>query len=283
MSKAAASCVIRTLNEAKHLDSLIKALLAQEECGGPIEIVVVDSGSTDGTKNILARHGITPIVIDGAGFNYSEALNLGISHSLSDLILVLSGHSVPLGTTWLKAIARHFAASDIAGVYSRQVPWPRADLYEQIRLEKSFGSVPVIFTRENRAGMHFSNAASCLRRTVWEEHPFTVMPAAEDAEWAGWALQHGYKIVYEPTAQVYHSHSESCRKAARRIIEIERSIDLHKCERRTRLRTAKQSIGWLVRDATSLSSVKASSSRKLLSLSRSLRKCFWYAVDFNRV
>jgi glycosyltransferase involved in cell wall biosynthesis len=278
------SCIIRTFNEERHLGALLRSLRGQAEYGPTLDIVVVDSGSTDGTRSILAEHGIVPIDIARDEFNYSVALNLGISRSRHELIVVLSGHAVPCDDKWIATIVRHFDRQDVAGVYCRQQPWPGADLHESLRLEKTFGPSPREFTSDDvRTAMNFSNAASCIRRSVWNEHPFVVIPAAEDREWANWAIDRGYRIVYDAGAAVYHSHTESCRKAAWRIIEIERTADLARASKRTPLLTIRQSVGWLVRDIRDISSVKADVRQKLICLTRTLRKCFWYAMDFNRL
>lgn len=278
------SCIIRTLNERERLEQLLSTLRGQVTVGTPVEIVVVDSGSTDGTMDILARHGIVPISVTREAFNYSTALNLGISRSHHELIVVLSGHAVPAGNDWITRMTRHFEQENVAGVFARQIPWPGADLHEVIRLEKSFGEISMEFgPGADGSAIHFSNAASCIRRNVWEEHQFVVMPAAEDCEWARWAIGNGYRIVYDAEAVVRHSHAESCRRAARRIIEIERSADLARDSRRTMLLTARQSVGWLMRDAREISRIKAGVPEKLRSLGRTVRKCFWYAIDFDRV
>lgn len=55
--------------------------------------------------------------------------------------------------------------------------------------------------------MHFfSNNNSCLRRSVWERHPFPKVDYGEDQAWAEQVLNARYPLVYAPTACVIHSH-----------------------------------------------------------------------------
>jgi rhamnosyltransferase len=282
--KPGVSVVIRTYNEDKHVGRLIMNLRQQSEYGEMLDIVVVDSGSTDRTKDIVKGHGLRLVEIAKDEFNYSKALNLGISESTKELIVLLSAHAMPCSPGWIAKIAGHFEKKDVAGVYCKQNPWPGADLQESVRLSKTFGAIPGEFdSTGDLMEMHFSNAASCIRRNVWQKHQFAVLPAAEDKEWADWAVSQGYRIVYDSAIAVYHSHTESPRRAARRVIELEKSADINGARRRTALLTARQSIGLLVRDIREILGTQAGGKEKLSCLKRSAGKCFWYAVDFNRM
>src|SRR5262249_3792884 len=95
--------------------------------------------------------------------------------------------------------------------------------------------------------MTFSNAASCIRRSAWEAHPFT-LPIAEDVEWANWAIADGLKIVYEAGVSAYHSHNDTCRQNAVRAIQFEKGNDLAKGRNRTFALTLRQTLGRAKRD-----------------------------------
>ncbi|HUW19292.1 MAG TPA: glycosyltransferase [Sedimentisphaerales bacterium] len=277
------SCIIRTYNEAKYAGKLIEALHSQNGACEHLEIVVVDSGSTDATVEIARNCGARLIEIPKKDFNYSKALNLGIENSMGDLILILSAHSMPCENDWLLRMVRHFENGNVAGVFCRQVPWPDADAHEIIRIEKTFG--PVSETFDGSSGhrdIPFSNAASCIRRGVWREHPFVVMPAAEDREWARWAIVHGYEIVYEAEAAVYHSHNESCRKTSQRKIQIEKAADAKLLRKRDFFFTVRQALGWLVRDSVKVYSSDYFRSTRMRDLWKCALRSFWFVVDFNQ-
>lgn len=257
---------------------------AQKNIGDDLEIIIVDSGSTDATVNIVKAHNVKLISIKKEEFSYSYSLNLGIERSRGDIIVILSGHAIPCDDTWLEKMLSHFEDNKVAGVYCRQIPWPHADLHEVVRLKKTFGPISEIFdSAGSTANMHFSNAASCIRRSVWKRYPFVEMPAAEDSHWANFVVINRYKIVYDAVASVYHSHTEPCRKAARRVIELEKSADIINHRQRTILLTAKQSVGWFVRDIKEIAKANAGIYQKFKHLMRSVKKCFWYALDFDRI
>ncbi len=268
------SCVIRTFNEKQYIGELLNILNIQS-IGKKPEIIIVDSGSADGTIDIVKKYDVKLIQIKKEEFNYSYALNLGIENCSNELIAILSGHSIPSDESWMGKMISHFDDSKTAAVYSRQIPLPNADPYEVLRLERMFG-------KSASDTSNFSNAACFIRKSIWQQHPFVIMPAAEDKEWANWAVNRGYKIIYEPDAEVYHSHNESCRKAAERIIQIERAGDLSINRQRNILITLKQSAGMFVRDISKLPMIQLNACKKLALIRDCAARSFWYAYDFNR-
>ncbi|MFC1676098.1 glycosyltransferase [Planctomycetota bacterium] len=282
--KKTLSVIIRTYNEDKHIGRLIDSLRCQSgSIAKDMEIIAVDSGSTDSTVDILKANQIKTITIAQEQFNYSKALNLGIDHSIGELLIILSAHSVPCESDWLERVIGHFEDEKVAGVYCRQVPWPDASPIEALRVNRTFGKESMTFCGSESADvMKFSNAASCIRRNLWKRHRFVILPAAEDREWSKWALDSGYKIIYDSRTKVYHSHNESPRKEAQRVIEIERAVDIKDRPRRNILFTIKQSAGWLVRDIGQIFSSNYSSRNKFQHSRKSFAKSFWYILDFNR-
>jgi glycosyltransferase involved in cell wall biosynthesis len=276
------SCVIRTFNEAASIRNLILSIRSQKNISTEPEIIVVDSGSTDSTTEILKTLGVTLIEIEKGEFNYSTALNLGIKRSSGNLIVILSAHTKLCQDTWLQKMFSHFEDEKVAGVYCKQIPWPDADLFEVLRIEKYFGEKSRNFSREtSNISMEFSNAASCVRRSVWEKHPF-IMPVAEDHEWAQWAIENGYIIVYEAEAPVYHSHKESCRKVAKRQIDLEKAKDIMLSRKRTVFLTIRQAAGWPIKNLRIVYSSELFKGSRVRYSARCLLRSFWYMVDFQK-
>ncbi len=226
----AVSIVIRARNEAALIGRCLEALVAQD-FSGPAEVILVDSGSTDGTVEIARRHAVRIIEIAPAEFTYSSALNKGFAAARAPLVASLSAHVVPIGEGWLGALLGAMRDPEVAGAFSREIPWPDADLYERIRIEAEFPPFRMVKAQRFAWGeedgeryplfFRFSNAASVIRRGLWESHPFQELPYAEDLEWSRWAILAGHEIVYEPTARAYHSHREPMRSRAEREVKIQ--------------------------------------------------------------
>lgn len=87
LTRTLISFVIRTLNEAEHLEDLLQSIRAQEAKDLSSEIILVDSGSTDGTLSIAERHGCVIHHIEREEFSFGRSLNLGCA-AASGVVLV---------------------------------------------------------------------------------------------------------------------------------------------------------------------------------------------------
>jgi rhamnosyltransferase len=196
VSTPAVSVVIRCRDEARHLGPVLEAVLGQE--GVPsFEVVALDSGSRDGTLELLARH---PVRVEHLeGFTFGRALNRGAALARGELVVFLSAHCRPLDARWLATLVEPFAAPGLVATFGRQVPVPGVNPIEAIALGRSFPPAPP-------AGVLFSNANGALRRAAVLARPFDEeIPAAEDHLWAC-GIGAGELVAYVPGAAVAHSH-----------------------------------------------------------------------------
>jgi rhamnosyltransferase len=178
-------------------------------------VVVVDSGSTDGTQAIVNAFPTTLVQICPEDFTYGYALNLGVASVDSEIVATLSAHSLPAAPEWLEQIAEPFSRSRVAGVYGRQLPRSNATVLELfgMRLTGVLSETPRVLEQRPL----FSNANGAFRRSLWLEHPFDEdIRGAEDIAWVRTMQERGYVIAYQPTAAVYHSHGEPLMKHLRR-------------------------------------------------------------------
>jgi rhamnosyltransferase len=272
--------VIRTLNESELIGRCIETLHAQQG-GRELDVLVVDSGSTDSTLEIARDRGARILELAPTEFDYSKALNVGIEQVRGDLILSLSAHAIPADEHLLERLTAPFDDPKVAGVAARQLPWPDAPWQEVHRLQQQFTTAPRVYPDED-GGVLFSNAASCIRRSVWSAEPFT-LPAVEDLEWARRVAAAGWKIVYEPEAVVYHSHHESPRARARRLIDMSRVADAGSPGRsRSTRRTAREAAGLVVRDSRAVLALEEPLRRKLVYVRDVVQVAWYYVLDFSR-
>jgi glycosyltransferase involved in cell wall biosynthesis len=271
--------VIRTLNESEFIAACLETLHGQGG-GFDLDILVVDSGSTDDTIELARSNGARIVSIAANEFDYSKALNLGIEHVRGDIVVSLSAHAIPVDEQWLERMVAPFEDPQVAGVAARHVPWPGAPWQEVYRLRHQFPETPRVFARgADASSIVFSNAASAIRRRVWDEEPFT-LPASEDLDWALRVLAAGRSIVYEAAAAVRHSHDESPRAQALRMIDINRAaVDPAS---RTLQRTLREAASMLFHDSRAISSLDEPIRRKLAYFVELLRMVGFYVVDFSR-
>lgn len=222
--KFSVGVAIRTWNEAEYLGRCIEILKKQKsELLGSLEILVIDSYSTDGTIEISEREGCSLLEIPKEKFNYGGSLNSGIELLKKDLIISLSAHAIPQSEDFIHELIKPFNDPRVAGTYSRQEAWPDALFREKVRISQTFNTTPRTFTKPGESDLHFSNVASCIRKSCWNKNKFQPIPSSEDIFWAEDMLKEGYSIIYVPGVCVYHSHKDSVTVFTRRFYNIMRN------------------------------------------------------------
>lgn len=240
MNEPRISIVLPTRNGIATLPALLETLRRQR-VDQPVEIVAVDSASTDGTAALLRQHASQLIEIPAAAFNHGLTRNLGIERAKGELIVLLVQDAVPASDDWLAALVAPLVEDrGVAGSFARQRP--RDDASEITRcyasrspaasdVGRTVAMDEVAFTAlrpmERLDRCTFDNVCSCIRKSVWVEHPFPATAFAEDLEWGRAVLLSGYRIAYTPRAVVVHSHERSARyEFARTCISHRRLFEL---------------------------------------------------------
>lgn len=212
------SIIIRTKNESKLLGKVLESLKKQNY-EGPIEIIIVDSGSTDNTLEIAKRFDCKIILIKPENFSFGGALNIGIENSTGEIILNLSGHSVPESPDYLSLMIKPFSDKYVGATFGRDIPWPDA-CPSQAR------DILMYFPDADLDSSKFSNANAAIRKSCWQKIRFDEkILAAEDIVWAKQIMSLGYKILYIPKARVFHSHSPSLRYIKKRSYIESKSLN----------------------------------------------------------
>lgn len=92
------SIIIRAYNEASHLPRLLEGITHQTV--KEVEVILVDSGSTDATASLAESFGARVIKIPADEFTFGRSLNLGIQAAKNDFVVIVSAHvsqSTPIG------------------------------------------------------------------------------------------------------------------------------------------------------------------------------------------
>ncbi len=87
MEKKLVSVIIPTFNRAWTLKNAVDSVLAQDY--EPMEIIVIDDGSTDNTKDLLESYNDSIQVLTQSNKGVSCARNLGIKHSCGEFVALL--------------------------------------------------------------------------------------------------------------------------------------------------------------------------------------------------
>jgi len=208
-----ASLVIRTYNEAKYLDQVLSQVAAQVIPGGrPIEVVVVDSGSTDGTLEIAARHGTNVIPINKEVFTFGRSLNIGCEAATGEILVLVSGHCIPRNDQWLSELLNPFQDPAVALTYGRQVGDAASKFSEARVFEKYYPDGPA-----SQGPAFCNNANSAVRKSIWRRFRFDEsLTGLEDIDLGRKVVAAGFRIDYCPQSVVIHIHHESWPQVRRR-------------------------------------------------------------------
>ena len=204
---------IPVLDGGPLLGELLRAVRAQV-LDRPVELLVADSGSSDGSARLARDAGAT--VFEVARYSHGGTRNELMARASGAHVAFLTQDAVPAGERWLERLLGAFALADDVGLaYGPYRPRPGAPVAVARELEGWFrslapdGEVRVDRTRTPRgpgAETFFTDANACVARAAWERVPFREVPYAEDQALALDMLRAGYAKVYVPEAAVVHSH-----------------------------------------------------------------------------
>jgi rhamnosyltransferase len=205
------SVVIRCHNEAKHIGRLLEEIGSQTV--GDVEIVVVDSGSTDGTLGIVGSYPARIVHIRHEEFTFGHSLNRGCAEARGEILVFASAHVYPVHRDWLERLVAPFQDPKVAVAYGRQVGHPTSRFSETQLFERQF---PAVSNLDQRIPF-CNNANAAVRRELWQAHPYDEsLTGLEDLAWGTWALAQGHRIAYVAEAAIVHIHDESPTRIKRR-------------------------------------------------------------------
>ncbi|MBL8474353.1 MAG: glycosyltransferase [Rhodocyclaceae bacterium] len=199
------SIVIRTLNEAQYLESLLVNIASQKTNGLRSEVILVDSGSTDDTVQIAERYGCRICYIKREEFSFGRSLNIGCEAARGGVLVFISGHCVPTDEHWLQNLCQPIRDGIADYSYGRQFGGAQSHFSECRIFAKYYpaqSNVP-------QEGFFCNNANSALQHSVWAQHRFDEsLTGLEDMELAQRLVRGGGKVAYVAEAGVFHYHHE---------------------------------------------------------------------------
>ncbi len=200
----ACSVVIRCRNEEMHIGRLLTGIMEQTVRG--VEIIIVDSGSTDATLSIASRYPVRILHIDPGDFSFGRSLNRGCRASAAEFIVIASGHVYPVYRDWLHKLLEPFSDPQVALVYGKQRGNGTTKYSEHQIFARWYPEEP----DASQKHPFCNNANAAIRRSVWQQLPYDEsLTGLEDLSWARQAMESGHRIAYAAEAEVVHVHQES--------------------------------------------------------------------------
>jgi len=214
------SVIIPVRNEAKRIRQCIEGILKQTV---PVqEIIVIDSGSTDGTLDILADFPMVDVIeIDGSTFNHGLTRNLGVERATGEFCQLTVGDAYAYNEFWLEEMLKGFVDDEVRAVCGQQVvdhlpennplQWfrPVDPISEIKRLQFSPREWSFKSKQEQRDASRWDDVNAMYRKSAMETMPFEETGYSEDLIWANNALKQGWALSQNHNARVYHFHFET--------------------------------------------------------------------------
>jgi rhamnosyltransferase len=197
------SIIIRCYNEEQHIGRLLTGITQQTV--NRVEIIVVDSGSTDATASIASRYPTKIVNIEPEEFSFGRSLNTGCAAASGEFLVLASAHCYPLYKDWLESLLAPLADPKVALVYGKQRGNETSRFSEHQVFAKWFPEVSNL----NQDHPFCNNANAAIRRELWEELPYDEsLTGLEDLDWAKRAMQLGHRVAYAADADIVHVHDE---------------------------------------------------------------------------
>jgi len=214
------SIVIPVKNGAKWLGNLLPGLFEQQ-LAAHTEIILIDSGSTDGTLEIVKQFPVRLITIPPEKFSHGGTRNLGVREARGKYVVLTVQDAEPIGKDWLNLLLAGFTDEKVAGVCGQQIvrhdkqlnpiQWFRP--FSEPEVTRYFFPTPADFLALSpamkRTVCAFDDVNAMYLREALLKVPFQEIGFAEDIQWAKDALLHGYAVVFNYAARVHHYHHEN--------------------------------------------------------------------------
>jgi glycosyltransferase involved in cell wall biosynthesis len=214
------SVIIPVYNGCDDLKKLIPMLKLQRKVKR-IEIVVVDSGSTDGSFEFLKKEKVNLTIISHLDFSHSKTRNLGSAKASGDILLFMTQDALPSNRDWVfKMILPLIEHGVVAATCVEQIKEDSSPFtyLANSRYREYFGvcegdriaSLPAegdFYSLRRNALLN--NIACVVKKEIFNKFLYRG-EYAEDLDFGIRLLQSGYKIAFLSSVYVIHSHERSC-------------------------------------------------------------------------
>lgn len=220
------------MNGGRTFSKCLDAIMGQN-FQGSVQLVVIDSGSTDQTLELARKAGARVKEIDQKRFHHAKSRNEAVTLAAHHNIVFTVQDAIPCTDSWLTDLMITLDQTGAVAAYTAQEPHDHATPWSRFEIEsinEARGRDLVIQRIESLESYEkmpyhaayrtigLDNVCAIYRKERLLKTPFPAVGFAEDLAWSQENLLRGHKIVYNPGISVKHSHNRSPGYAFRRQI-----------------------------------------------------------------
>jgi rhamnosyltransferase len=215
--------LVLTLNAAQHLRRCLEPVL---QSSLRPKVLVIDSSSTDGTRDIAARLGVQVMKIKPNEFNHGATREQGRKLLNTEVVVMMTQDAYPVNPAMLEYLIQPILSGQSSVSYARQLPHQHADLVESFQREYNYPSESQIRGLDDikKYGVYTffcSNSCAAWSNPALDQlGGFPAVLSNEDYITVARLLSRGQRIAYVAEAQVYHSHTYTLRQEFQRYFDI---------------------------------------------------------------
>lgn len=229
-----ATVAILTYNGEDYLERILEQLRRQE-IDGEFEVLVIDSGSTDSTLDIVRRFPEVRLhQIPNEEFGHGRTRNLAAHLANGEFVAYLTHDAIPTSPHWLREITAPFALDEgIVAVMGKQVPRPGCFPLLKYEIQGVFAGLgpdfgTSVFYRDasmtdegilDALGFYSDVNSAARRDFLTQTIPYRDVPYAEDQLFGRDLIEAGYRKAYAPRAAVEHSNDLTLAEYGKRIFD----------------------------------------------------------------
>ncbi len=214
--KRIVSIVIPTKNGIEYIDEVLRSIFDQK-ISWELEVLIIDSGSSDGTIEVLKKYPVKIICIDSSSFNHGTTRTMGARKASGDVVVFMNQDATFVDQYSLSRLVIAMEGEDVVAAYARHVPRENHNPLRKREIEKAFPKyssllsgkelhVSLLSNLKKRRVCQFNTVCGVVKKEYFLKHPFVSIEFGEDVEWALRVFEDGKSIYYEASATVKHSH-----------------------------------------------------------------------------
>ena len=213
-------------NASKYLDNLISCL-EEIKIMDDVEVVIVDSSSSDRTQEYLDNRALSYTVISSNTFDHGGTRSMAKTLCQNDIVVFLTQDALPLSSEDIKRLIFIFEDEAVGAAYGRQIPYEDTSMFGKHLREFNYSKTSYIRELDDKEQFgiktaFLSNSFSAYRRSAMDQIGWFKdgLILGEDTYAGAKLLQAGYKLAYVADAQVYHSHDYTVFQEFKRYFDI---------------------------------------------------------------